>query len=850
MIQKKYNHQIIEKKWQKIWQEKKLYKTSNDKKKPKYYVLDMFPYPSGAGLHVGHPKGYIATDIVARQKMMQGYNVLHPMGWDAFGLPAENYALKNKIHPAKATAENIAVFKQQLSVLGFTYDWEREVNTTDPSFYQWTQWIFLQMYENYYDERLNKAQPIRRLIEKKFGTDNYYQLDEEQKKEIDAERLAYEEYAPINWCPACMTGLANEDLEDGKCERCGSVIEKKPMRQWVLRITKYADRLLQDLLDLDWEPFIKTMQTNWIGRSQGAILKFTLEKKGEKVAEMIEVFTTRADTIGGCTAVVVAPEWWEKQSQKWTNDNFNPQVIEYCRECKSKSEIERTDLNRVKTGVKVDDLWAINPVNGEKVPVYVADYVLGDYGTGAVMVVPAHDERDFEFAQKYQLPIKKVIVVDNEKENQANTQEGVLINSGKYNGLSSEEAREQIVFDLQENNLAEKKVNYKLRDWVFSRQRYWGEPIPMIHCDGCGVVPVAEKDLPLKLPAVENYEPSGTGESPLVNIKDWVEVECPICGGKARRETNTMPQWAGSSWYYLRYLDPKNKKMLVDSLKEQYMMPVDFYVGGAEHATRHLIYARFYHKFLYDLGVVSTKEPFTKLQHVGLILAEDGRKMSKRWNNVINPDEIVNEFGADAMRVYEMFMGPFGSPCAWNTQGVVGVRKFLLKVWELKEKVVEEVSQAEYMSLLHQTIQKVTMDIAEFKLNTAVSALMILTNKMQESEQIAQADYEKLLQLLAPLAPHITEELWSSLGKQESVFKTNWPEYDEELAKVEKKILPIQINGKVRDEIEIVMSEVENEAWLWTEVLGREKIKKNLENKIIVKKIYIMGKIFNLVVKE
>ncbi len=592
------------------------------------------------------------------------------------------------------------------------------------------------------------------------------------------------------------------------------------------------------------------MQTNWIGRSQGAILKFALEKKGEKVVEMIEVFTTRADTIGGCTAVVVAPEWWEKQSEKWTDDDFNPQVIEYCRECKNKSEIERTDLNRVKTGVKVDNLWAINPVNGEKVPVYVADYVLGDYGTGAVMVVPAHDERDFEFAQKYQLEIKKVIMVEDEKENQANTQEGILINSEKYNGLSSEVAREQIVLDLQENNLAEKKVNYKLRDWVFSRQRYWGEPIPMIHCDGCGVVPVAEKDLPLKLPAVENYEPSGTGESPLVNIKDWVEVECPICGGKARRETNTMPQWAGSSWYYLRYLDPKNKKMLVDPLKEQYMMPVDFYVGGAEHATRHLIYARFYHKFLYDLGVVSTKEPFTKLQHVGLILAEDGRKMSKRWNNVINPDEIVNEFGADAMRVYEMFMGPFGSPCAWNTQGVVGVRKFLLKVWELKEKVGDELKQAEYMSLLHQTIHKVTMDIAEFKLNTAVSALMILTNKMQESEQIARADYEKLLQLLAPLAPHITEELWSSLGNQESVFKTDWPEYDEELAKVEKKILPIQINGKVRDQIEIAMNEVENEEWLWTAVLDREKIKKNLENKKIVKKIYIMGKIFNLVVKE
>ena len=541
---KTYDHQQIEKKWQARWREWDLYHTSDRQDKPKYYVLDMFPYPSGAGLHVGHPKGYIATDIVARQKMMQGYNVLHPMGWDGFGLPAENYALKNHVHPARSTADNVATFKRQLEVLGFTYDWSREINTTDPQFYRWTQWIFLQMYRHYYDDKQAKARPIEFLIEEKFGTKDYYSLDDEQKKEIDAQRLAFEEFAPINWCPSCKTGLANEDLEDGKCERCGSIIEKKPMRQWNLRITKYADRLLQDLQGLDWEPFIKLMQENWIGRSTGAQVTFALESDttGYDVTSL-EVFTTRLDTLFGVVSVVVAPEWLERHCPDLAT--IEPVADNYCKNCKNKSEIERTDQTREKTGIKLEHLQAINPINGEKVPVWVADYVLGDYGTGAVMVVPAHDERDFAFATKYGLPVKRVI--DNgyqDEQGFGGTDYGKLINSGKFDGYTSENAKEEILRELCKNKekpLAQAQVNYKLREWVFSRQRYWGEPIPIIHCPACGVVPLKDTDLPLKLPDVEHYEPSGTGESPLATIADWVQVKCPRCGQPARRETNTMP---------------------------------------------------------------------------------------------------------------------------------------------------------------------------------------------------------------------------------------------------------------------------------------------------------------------
>lgn len=857
-MQKQYQHQEIEKKWQKKWQEENLYQTETKSDKPKFFVLDMFPYPSGSGLHVGHPKGYIATDVTARQKMMQGYNVLHPMGWDAFGLPAENFALKNKVHPKAAVEKNIEVFKEQLSILGFTYDWSREITTTDPNFYHWTQWIFEKMYESYYDKKLDKAQPIEKLIAAKFGQKKYQELTSEEKKIIDNERLAFEDFAPINWCPSCKTGLANEDLENGRCERCGSEIEKKPMRQWNLRITKYAHRLLTDLKDLDWEKAIKLMQINWIGESEGALVKFAWEIKGEKQALPLEVFTTRPDTLFGVTYVVLAPEKVEALNLKLDNQD---EVTAYLAACKKKAEAERTDLTKEKTGVILAGVTAVNPVNNERVPVLVADYVLGDYGTGVVMAVPAHDERDFAFAQKYNLPIKTVITQNRQSiENTAEetetklpfTEDGVLINSGVYDNLASAVARKQIITDLEKLNLAKKKTNYKLRDWVFSRQRYWGEPIPVIHCQHCGKVLVPEAELPLELPAVKHYEPSGTGESPLATIRSWVETTCPICGGPATRETNTMPQWAGSSWYYLRYIDPENKMALIDSEKEKATMPVNLYVGGAEHATRHLIYARFYHKFLYDLGVLSTKEPFTKLQHVGLILAEDGRKMSKRWNNVINPNEIAEKYGADSLRVYEMFMGPFAQPTAWNTQGVAGVRKFLERVWQLQDKVVNEKTpmKKNYTALLHQTIAKVGAEIEEFKFNTVVSSLMILLNKMQEEETVVQTDYERFLQLLAPLAPHVTEELWQNLGHEKSIFLSAWPQADMVLATAENLILPIQVNGKLRAQVEITTTEAENEETVWQKVQENTKIAPYLKNGELMKKIYVSKKIFNLVVKE
>lgn len=862
----KYNHQEIEKKWQEKWAETGLYHLDDEEKKPKFYVLDMFPYPSGAGLHVGHPKGYIATDVVAREKMMQGYKVLHPMGWDAFGLPAENFALKNRVHPKASTEKNIEVFKKQLSILGFTYDWTREINTTDPQFYRWTQWIFEQMYGSYYDAKLDKAEPIEKLIREKFSERTYAELNESERKIIDDERLAFEDFAPINWCPSCKTGLANEDLEDGRCERCGSVIEKKPLRQWNLRITKYAERLLGDLKDLAWENSIKVMQENWIGRSEGAVVKFAWEIAGVTQEKPVTVFTTRADTLFGVTYVVIAPEKVVEWGIKVKNQ---AEVAAYVETSRAKVESERTDMTREKTGVCLAGVTATNPLTGEKVPVWVADYVVGDYGTGAVMAVPAHDERDWAFAQKYGLPVKQVIAPNRAGEKEASgtadgeneqklerpvVEDGWLMNSGKYDGLKSDEARRQIVADLASGNYAEKKVNYKLREWVFSRQRYWGEPIPIIHCKICGNVAVPEEKLPVELPAVEHYEPSGTGESPLVNMKEWVETTCPICGAPATRETNTMPQWAGSSWYYLRYLDPCNQEKLVTPEKEREMMPVDLYVGGAEHATRHLIYARFYHKFLYDRGVVSTKEPFTRLQHVGLILAEDGRKMSKRWGNVINPDEIAADYGADALRVYEMFMGPFAQPAAWSTQGVAGVRKFLEKVWQLRAKVAprgeKEQAKYAYTTLLHQTIVKVTTDIEEFKFNTVVSALMILANKMQEEEVIARADYGRFLQLLAPLAPHVTEELWASLGEQGSIFRSSWPVADPKLAQAETKLLPIQVNGKLRDQVEIATADLENEELVWRQVWARAKIAAYLAQGELVKKIYVAKKIVNLVIKN
>ncbi|KKR48747.1 MAG: Leucyl-tRNA synthetase [Candidatus Magasanikbacteria bacterium GW2011_GWC2_40_17] len=946
---KKYNHKEIEKKWQKEWIKKGIYKTKEGGDKPKYYVLDMFPYPSGAGLHVGHPKGYIATDVIARMKMMQGFNVLHPMGWDAFGLPAENYAIKNKVHPSVATEKNIKIFKKQLELLGFTYDWDREVNTTDPAYYKWTQWAFLEMFKK---------------------------------------GLVYESNEPINWCPGCKTGLANEDLEGGLCERCGSVVERKPLRQWVIRITDYAEKLLQGLDNLpEWEESIKEMQRNWIGKSEGALVTFKLKAGGQE--ESLEVFTTRPDTLFGATYVVLTPEHPLLHSLEGEICNL-VEVKDYVALAKNKSELERTDLAKEKTGVKLEDVVAINPVNGEELPVWVADYVLMGYGTGAIMAVPAHDERDYEFAKKYGLGIKEVVakqfgevetnfiradgvagvllnkkgqiyvlkrpngeyelpagrynkgesdeqtlrreiieetgfldfergdflgtiqanfyiedlkiqrlkyqkgyIVNLKSEKQQPPQmedledytgewqnlkdalslfekyniqgqvefirraidpkekcfagEGIAINSDFLDGLSTLEAKEKIINWLKEKGLGEKKVQYKIRDWVFSRQRYWGEPIPLVKCEKDGWVSVPEKDLPLELPKVKKYEPTGTGESPLANITKWVNTTCPKCGGPAKRETNTMPQWAGSCWYYLRYEDPNNKKALVDKNLEKYWSPINLYVGGAEHATRHLIYARFWHKFLFDIGAVNYDEPFTKLQHVGLILAEDGRKMSKRWNNVINPNDVVGEYGADAMRLYEMFMGPFGQPCAWSTKGVVGMRRFLERIWNFSQKIKwAKETNKELRREIEKTIKKVTDDIGELKFNTAVSQLMIFVNNLNDSSIISQDDFGKFIKLLAPFAPHLAEDIWQELGNKKTIFQSAWPEFNAELAKDETFILAVQVNGKLRDTLEVAVDITEEEAKRI--VLSSEKIKKWLEGKEPKKIIFVKGKLLSIVV--
>jgi leucyl-tRNA synthetase len=818
----KYNHQTIEPKWQKYWQDQQVYSAveTGDKTK-KYYVLDMFPYPSGKGLHVGHPKGYIATDILARYKMLNGFAVLHPMGWDAFGLPAENDALKKQIQPKESTDVNIKTYKKQLEILGFSYDWQREVNTTDPDYYKWTQWAFLQMFYK---------------------------------------GLVYESHEPINWCPSCKTGLANEDLEDGKCERCGTPVERKPIRQIVIRITDYADQLLDDLKLLpDWEESVKEMQRNWIGRSEGATVVFQIKTKTDDGGindseDNLEVFTTRPDTLYGCTYMVICPEHELLTALEKKIENFD-ELKQYQAQTKQKSDLERTDLNKDKTGVEVKGIKAINPINNEALPIFVADYVLAGYGTGAIMAVPAHDERDFEFAQKYNLPIKQVVapVGSNRLEQQQLAKQvfvgyGVAINSELINDLPSEQAKLQMIGWLRKHGVGERAINYKLRDWVFSRQRYWGEPIPLLHCDKCGLVGVPEADLPVKLPAVKSYEPSGTGESPLATITDWVNTTCPTCGGKALRETNTMPQWAGSSWYYLRYMDPHNEDELVGKDKEKFWAPVDHYVGGAEHVTRHMIYARFWHKFLYDIKAVSTKEPFQKYSKVGLILAEDGRKMSKRWNNVINPDEIVAKHGADALRVYEMFMGPFDQAIAWNTNGLIGARKFLEKVNALMAKVVDnEIDNQEIKNLLHKTIKKVGQDIQDFKFNTVVSALMILVNKLSEQEQLSKQIMKNLLIILSPLAPHLTEELWHDLGQQTSIFKATWPVYDEKLIVDATIKLIVQVNGKLRDTIEVDAKI--NDITAKELAQNSDKVKKWLAGQTIKQTVFVKGRLINFVLK-
>jgi len=1092
----KYDHKKIEPKWQKVWRQSDIYRVKEDKKKDKAYVLDMFPYPSGEGLHVGHPKGYIATDIYSRYKRMKGFNVLHPMGWDAFGLPAENYAIKNKIHPETAVKKNIKRFKEQLEIIGFDYDWSREINTTDPKYYKWTQWIFLQLWQK---------------------------------------GLAYQSYEPINWCPSCKTGLANEDLEDGKCERCGSEVEKKPMRQWVLKITDYAERLLEDLEDLAWPESIKESQRNWIGRSEGIEIDFELktkklryvflhgfksgpnrcwfpwlkrelEKRGhevvvpalpnpflpdvvnqtefvlenvsfdentvlvghslgtvvglrvlerlkkpikkfvavsglvepkfkdkdrpaaaflinwdfdfakikknagnvviledqtdylinqnqgenleaklngrlvrfeakrthtcgtvepvvlENVLDTVKVFTTRADTLFGATYVVLAPEhnFVQKNLSKFDNKS---EIQKYQKQATKQSEIARIAETKEKTGVQLKGAVAVNPANGREVPVFIADYVLPDYGTGAVMAVPAHDERDFAFAKKYKLPIiqsiakknapiksylmganqisdgeleevgakiyekkpdgdrllvlsakklpayeklisekmtagywneyvgKEIVFLFKDKKDRVtkivltpetaeevdklanefsadkkrkfvspwtwlaendwykdliiHTEAGVLVNAGKkFTGLSSEKAKLAVSRYVRGKQV----VKYKLRDWVFSRQRYWGEPIPVVHCDKCGVVPVPEDKLPVKLPKVKSYAPTDTGESPLVDIEKWVKTKCPACSGPAKRETNTMPQWAGSSWYYLRYLDPKNETALVSQDKEKYWQEVDVYVGGTEHATRHLIYARFWHKFLYDLGVVSRPEPFAKLKNQGLISGSDGRKMSKRWGNVVNPDHVVKSYGADSLRVYEMFMGPFEAGASWQTENMIGARRFLEKVWQLSKKVESQKGDSLLVVQVHETIKKVGKDITDFAFNTAISALMILVNELEKQPTVSRTDFENLLKLLAPFAPHLSEELWSQLGHKTSIHLAPWPTYDaQKTVKQELKIM-IQVNSKIRDKIVVPASASEEE--ILKQARASAGAKRWLEGQTIKKAFYVKGRLVNFVTNK
>ncbi|MFA6252048.1 MAG: leucine--tRNA ligase [Candidatus Paceibacterota bacterium] len=803
----KYNPGEIEKKWQAYWEKNKTNKTEDFSEKQKYYCLDMFPYPSGVGLHVGHFKGYVATDIVARVKRMQGFEVLHPIGWDAFGLPAENFAIKTGIHPEITTEKNIENIKHQMKIAGLSYDWDREINTTDSDYYKWTQWIFLKLYEK---------------------------------------GLAYKKLLPINWCPSCKTGLANEEVVDGKCERCGAETTKKDIEQWILKITAYADRLLEDLETLDWPDRIKEMQKNWIGRSEGWEIDFGIKDTGKTVT----VFTTRADTLFGCTYIVLAPESDIVTDLKDKISNWE-EVSGYIEKTKNKSDLERISEVKGKNGVELKGVKAINPINGKEVRVFAADYVLASYGTGAVMAVPAHDERDFEFAIKYDLPIIEVVRPrsgESDISESAYVQDGFLINSDTFSDMDSESARKAIGESLKDEGFARERVNYKLHDWPFSRQRYWGEPIPIIHCDKCGMVPLEEKDLPLTLPHVDKYEPTGTGESPLAAIETWVNVKCPKCGGMAKRETNTMPQWAGSCWYYLRYLDNNNDKSLVNSEKEKRWMPVDLYVGGAEHAVLHLLYSRFWHKFLYDIGVVSTKEPFQKLRNIGLVLAHDGQKMSKSKGNVISPDSVVDEFGADTLRVYEMFMGPFDQAIGWNEQGVKGVNRFLGRAWDMviqSESVAE--SSSEMISETNKLIKKVSDDLEKMKFNTPIAFFMEYVNFVYENKNdFGKDSAEIFVKLLFPFAPHICEELWQLLGEKGLISEQEWPVCNEALVKNDKIVLVVQVNGKVRDRMEFD-SDIDQER-AEEAVKNSEVIAKWIGGKEIKKVVFAKGKLINIVV--
>ena len=795
-----YNHTAIESKWRENWEKNPI--NVNDGKKEKYYCLDMFPYPSGSGLHVGHWRGYVISDVWSRYQLLKGKYVIHPMGWDAFGLPAENYAIKMGVHPAISTASNIKNIKRQINQIAALYDWDMEVNTTDPSFYKWTQWIFVQMFKK---------------------------------------GLAYEKEFPINWCPSCKTGLANEEVVNGCCERCGTPVTKKNLRQWMLKITAYADRLLDDLNKLDWPEKVKKMQTDWIGKSYGAEVDFGVEGRDEKIT----VYTTRPDTLYGATFMVLAPE--HAMAKSLATDETREAVEKYIFDSSMRSNVDRLQ-DKEKTGV-FTGTYAINPINGAKVPIWLSDYVLADYGTGAIMCVPAHDDRDFEFAKKFNIPIIQVIAKDGkeiENMTEAYTEaSGTMINSGEWNGMESSVLKKEAPEMIEKRGIGHKRVNYKLRDWVFSRQRYWGEPIPIVHCPKCGNVPVPEDQLPLKLPEVESYQPTGTGESPLAAIDEWVNTTCPCCGGPAKRETDTMPQWAGSSWYYIRYTDPKNKEALASKEAMKYWLPVDWYNGGMEHTTLHLLYSRFWHKFLYDQGVVTCPEPYQKRTSHGMILGENGEKMSKSRGNVVNPDDIVAEFGADTLRTYEMFIGAFDLSASWSQEGVKGCRRFLERVWKLQDSLVDGDSYSkELESKMHQTIKKVSSDYESLKYNTAIAAMMTLVNEFYKAGKVTRKEFETLLILLNPVAPHMTEELWADLGYEGRLYQTAWPEFDEEKTVEAVAEIAVQINGKMRGTIKIAKDADKETAIAAAKEAVADKLTGN-----IVKEIYVPGRIVNIVQK-
>ena len=798
-----YDFKKVEKKWQDIWYSQNTFAAKDDYSLPKFYCLVEFPYPSGQGLHVGHPRSYTALDIVARKKRLQGYNVLYPMGWDAFGLPTENYAIKNHVHPAEVTKKNIAHFKSQLQALGFSFDWTREINTTDPDYYKWTQWIFIQLFKK---------------------------------------GLAYKKKMAVNWCTSCKCVLANEEVVNGVCERCGSEVIRKEQSQWMLKITEYADRLVNDLDKVDFIDRVKVQQRNWIGKSHGAEVDFSTT-----LGDTLTVYTTRCDTLFGATYMVISPE--HPYIEKWAPQLKNmDEVRAYQQEAAKKSDFERTEINKNKTGVRLDGVMGINPVNDKEIPIFISDYVLTSYGTGAIMAVPAHDTRDWEFAKKFDLPIIEVVAggEDVQKEAFTDCATGKLVNSGFITGMSVEEAKKAMTEWLEKEGKGREKVNFKLRDWVFSRQRYWGEPIPIVKCEKCGYVPLPESELPLRLPNVDSYEPTDTGESPLAKMTDWVNTACPCCGGSAKRETDTMPQWAGSSWYFLRYTDPHNDKALASKEALDYWTPVDWYNGGMEHTTLHLLYSRFWHKFLYDIGVVPTSEPYMKRTSHGMILGENGEKMSKSRGNVVNPDDIVDRYGADTMRLYEMFIGDFEKAAPWNSDSIKGCKRFVERYWNLQEIVCDsDEYSADIEPLMHKTIKKVTEDIDNLKSNTAIAAMMTLLNKIYEKKSITKAELKTLTILLNPFAPHVTEEVWERMGFGGAVHEASWPEYDESKTVENTVEIVLQIMGKVRSRMTVAVDMPKDEVLALAK--ADEKIAAAIEGKTIKKEIYVPNKLVNIV---